>query len=302
MTPCDEAKRLRGSGAARYERGAEDGEAQRYRTLERKWQNEVGYALLDKLFEAPGSAAVFHWQWDRLISRLDLEKGGVVIEIGCGKGHFLRRLRALPRERQCTLVGVDLSRAVFSLPPYGLPGAQADGEFLPFRDACATSVFYGGSLHHIINYPAALREAIRILKPGGLLMIYEPVSSRFSQLVHRLLDPVVFRKTVYESPIDIRYKGAFRYELITDVLRSSHMELEESRSDFLAYPFTGCYAGSPFVRSERLMRLLMAIEDRISAFPLLNRIASVFAWRFTILARKPAGEGLRPGGPGGALV
>ena len=87
------------------------GDTDRYRRMEREWQDSVGYALLDKPYERPGSAAVFERQFDRLISLLDGAANGVVIEIGCGKGHFLERLstsRVAPR----TLVGLDLSRAV----------------------------------------------------------------------------------------------------------------------------------------------------------------------------------------------
>jgi hypothetical protein len=105
-------------------------------------------------------------------------------------------------------------------------------------------------------------------------------------VAHRLLDPIVFRKVVYESPIDIECKKDFQFERITETLREGDMQFEIHRSDFLAYPFTGCYAGSVFSRSERFMRLLMAIEDRIEAIPILRSLALIFSWRVTIVARK----------------
>jgi SAM-dependent methyltransferase len=261
-------------------------EADHYRRLERAWQDDIGCALLDKPYQNPGAEAVFLRQWDRLIAHLD-ERAQVLVEVGCGKGHFLEHLAAAAA-RPRLLIGVDLSRAVFALPARGLSGVQADGERLPFRDGCASCVLFDGSLHHMIDYPQALREAIRLLQPGGLLLIYEPLSSRFSQLVHRLLDPIIFRHVVYESPIDIKYKHAFQTDRIIAVLREQRMAFAVSRSDVLAYPFTGCYASSFFARRERFMRFLIAAEDRAMAIPLVNRIASVFAWRFTIAARKDA--------------
>jgi NDP-sugar pyrophosphorylase family protein/SAM-dependent methyltransferase len=267
----------------------EAAEAEHFKRLERRWQDEVGVALLDKPYEAPGSAAVFHKQWDQLIRRIDPARRGPVVEIGCGKGHFLRRVRDTLGDGERTLIGIDISRAVLQLPAHGLAGARADGEFLPFRDGSAAHVLFDGALHHVINYPAALREAMRILSPGGRLIIYEPSTSRFNNLVHRLLDPLVFRKAaVYESPIDIHYKTAFRQDVIVEVLHGSGMRVEESRSDFLAYPFTGCYAGSAFARSERFMRLLLAIEERVATLPVVRRAAAAFAWRFTIVATKDA--------------
>lgn len=270
---------------------AVDDEARHFRALERAWQDETGYALLDKPYETPGSEAVFHHQWQRLIDRLD-RGTRVLVEIGCGKGHFLEHLRRSPGAPPLP-VGVDLSRAVYALPARGLAGVQADGEHLPFRDGSVDCVLYDGSLHHMIDYAHGLREAIRILAPGGLLLIYEPLSSRFSQLIHRVLDPIIFRHVVYESPIDIHYKHAFQMHRITDVLRQQGLPFDVARSDFLAYPFTGCYASSVFSRSERFMRFLIAAEERVQATPLLNRLAAVFAWRFTIAARKPVVAGSR---------
>lgn len=266
---------------------ASQAEADHFKILEREWQDEVGVTLLDKPYEMPGSAAVFYKQCDQLIRQIDPARSGPVVEIGCGKGHLLRRVRDAIGNGDRPLIGIDISRAVLQLPAHGLAGVRADGEFLPFRDGSVTHVLFDGALHHVINYPAALREAVRILCPGGRLIIYEPSTSRFNNVVHRLLDPIVFRKAaVYESPIDIRYKTAFRQDVIVDLLRQSGLRVEESRSDFLAYPFTGCYAGSVFARSERFMRLLLAIEERVAALPLLHRAAEAFAWRFTIVATK----------------
>jgi NDP-sugar pyrophosphorylase family protein/ubiquinone/menaquinone biosynthesis C-methylase UbiE len=262
-------------------------EADRYRALERAWQDEVGCHLLDKPYEQAGSAAVFEWQSDRLIELLDRTRDGVVVEIGCGKGHFLSRMQSVTAAPQRTLVGLDQSRAVFDLPAHGLAGVQADGECLPFRTASADYVIFDGSLHHCIDYPRALHEAARVLAPNGSLIIFEPVVSRFSTVVHRLLDPIAFRScAVYESPIDIRYKAAFRQEVVTRVLGQLGLRVRERYSDFLAYPFTGCYAGSLFGRSERFMRLLIALERQIAMVPILGRLARTFAWRFTIVATR----------------
>jgi ubiquinone/menaquinone biosynthesis C-methylase UbiE len=266
-------------------------EAIRYRRMEREWQNSIGYALLDKPYDQPGSAVVFECWCDRLISELEAQPYGVLIEIGCGKGHFLERVRSASAAAPRMLVGLDLSRAVHSLPEKGLVGVQADGERLPFRDASATSVVFDGALHHCIDYAGALREAVRVLAPGGLLVLFEPVSSRFSQLMHKLLDPIVERAGEYESPIDVHYKSAFRQETVRRVLEEQGLELRESRSDFLAYPFTGCYAGSIFARNARVMRWLLAAEEWLARVPLLREFGALLAWRFTIVAVKPAARG-----------
>jgi hypothetical protein len=74
--------------------------------------------------------------------------------------------------------------------------------------------------------------------------------------------------------------------VITDVLQRLGLRVRTSRSDFLAYPFTGCYAGSAFGRNERFMRFLMAMEDWVENVPGLSWIGQLLAWRFTIIATK----------------
>ena len=259
-----------------------------HRRLEREWQNSVGHALLDKPHAEAGSAAVFGHQFDRIAELLRDAPPGVLVEVGCGKGHLLRRLRDKPWLAGRALVGLDLSRAVFALPPDGLAGVEGDGETLPFRQGSLAALVYDGALHHLIDYPQALREAMRVLAPGGMLVIFEPVSSAFSRLVHRVLDPIIFRKTVYESPIDQLYKARFREDVIVRVLREGLRVVAYDRSDFLAYPFTGCYAGLVFGRSEPFMRRLLALEDVAWKAPVMRRVARALAWRFLIVAVKPS--------------
>ncbi|MGH0034469.1 MAG: class I SAM-dependent methyltransferase [Myxococcota bacterium] len=258
----------------------------RFRHLERQWQEEVGRHLLDVPHGAAGSRAVFAHQFGYVIDEIDFERGGFLVEVGCGKGHFLAEVGARCGSSGPTPVGIDLSRAVQDLPAKGLAGLRADGEALPFRDGSVSSVIYDGALHHLIDFRAALRTAHRILEPGGRILIFEPVSSPFTRLVHRVLDPIVFRKVMYESPIDQEYKDYFHEQVILDALRELGMEPSARRSDFLAYPLTGCYAGSAFGRSERLMKALLAVESWMMRVPVLRSLAAALCWRVLIVARK----------------
>lgn len=266
-------------------------EALHYKQLEKAWQDDVGREMLDVPHDQAGAHAVADRQFERLFAILDDVPPGPVVEIGCGKGHLLARLRATRPQRPGLLLGLDVSRAVTALPPLGLAGAMSDGEFLPLRTGSVAAVLYAGSLHHMIDYGAALREAVRVLRPGGLLLIYEPLTSWFSRAAHAVLDPIVFRVCgQYESPIDIRYKGTFREDVVVRVLREACMSVADvDHTDFLAYPFTGCYAGSVFSRSKPLMERLMALEERMATAPVLGRVGRALAWRFTVVAVKAAG-------------
>jgi len=273
------------------ERGAPpDSPAERdahFRRLERQWQEDVGQHLLDVPHGMPGSAAVFERQFQRVIDQLPLDAGGVIAEVGCGKGHFLAQARRTAGPGGPRFVGIDLSHAVHALPGKGLAGLQADGEALPFADGSLVAMVYDGALHHLIDYRAALHDAWRALAPGGRIVIFEPVSSPFTRLVHRVLDPFVFQQVEYESPIDQEYKHAFLEAPVLETLDELGMPWTLERTDALAYPMTGCYAGSVFARSLAWMRFVMAVEGFFERVPVLRRLLAVLAWRFLVVARKP---------------
>ena len=269
--------------------GELEGKDDRYRRLEREWQDEVGHELLDGPHEGVGSARVFKNQFHRIIEQIDLTQPGLVAEIGCGKGHFLTELQdaASQYSSAVKVLGVDVSKAVDALPDKGLTGICADGEALPFADGALKALVYDGALHHLIDYESAVREAYRTLQPGGQLILFEPVSSVFSRTVHRLLDPIIFEEVEYESPIDQEYKDHFREDKVIATLQQLGMKYTYRRTDFLAYPLTGCYAGSIFSRWPKFMLLLLRIEKICERVPVLKQVAAFFSWRFLLVADKP---------------
>ena len=262
-------------------------EADEFRRLEREWQNQVGKDLLDVPWQQEGAREVFERQFERIAVCLDLDAAGVVVEIGCGKGHLLEFLQGRCGPHGPTLVGIDVSEAAAGAREKGLLALRADGEFLPLPDESVSAFVYDGALHHLIDFEVGLRDAYRALKPGGSFVLFEPVSSPFSRLVHRILDPIVFKKVEYESPIDQHYKDFFEESRVFATLRDLGMPYTHCRTDFLAYPLTGCYAGSAFGRSPRLMKLLLGIESASSRLRVLRWLTGVVSWRFLIVATKP---------------
>ena len=261
-------------------------QASEFRRKEREWQNSVGKDLLDIPWQQEGAAQVFERQFERIASCLDLTLPGTIVEIGCGKGHLLSWLSQSIGPNGPRLVGIDVSEAVAGARERGLLGLRADGEFLPLRDESVRTVIYDGALHHLIDYEAGLEDAYRKLQPGGTFVLFEPVSSPFSRLVHRVLDPFIFSKVEYESPIDQHYKDFFEEKRILKTLENLGMTVSHRRTDFLAYPLTGCYAGLAFGRSPKLMRTLIGIENVVDKVPPLQKLAGIVAWRFLIVATK----------------
>ncbi|TSE00994.1 class I SAM-dependent methyltransferase [Skermania sp. ID1734] len=97
---------------------------------------------------------------------------GRALELGCGTGFFLLNLMQ---------AGVAATGSVTDLSPgmvkvalrnaehLGLPvdGRVADAEIIPYEDETFDLVVGHAVLHHIPDVEQALREVLRVLKPGG---------------------------------------------------------------------------------------------------------------------------------------
>ena len=141
-----------------------EAEAQEYRRLEREWQNSVGKGLLDVPWGQKGAALVFERQFNRIAECLDLASPGVIVEIGCGKGHLLSWLHKAASPEGPRLVGIDVSEAIAGVKQRGLLGLRGDGEFLPLRDESVRTIVYDGALHHLIEHLGCVGLAHALLR------------------------------------------------------------------------------------------------------------------------------------------
>jgi SAM-dependent methyltransferase len=91
---------------------------------------------------------------------------GTCLEVGCGTGVHA----ATVRELGWTPVGVDLSAGMLRHATGRLPAARADATRLPVRDASVPAVVAVMVHTDMPGYPGVLREAARVLRPGGVFV------------------------------------------------------------------------------------------------------------------------------------
>jgi SAM-dependent methyltransferase len=87
-----------------------------------------------------------------------------LLDIGCGSGYYAEILASLV-PGGVRYSGTDYSEAMIRCARTRYPATTfcvADATRLPWPDACFDIVFNGVSLMHIIDYPAAIREAARV--------------------------------------------------------------------------------------------------------------------------------------------
>lgn len=124
------------------------------------------------------------WQWsvhrrtfscfrDRVLA--GLRAGSEILDLGAGTGWLSNRLAQLGY-RPCAIdLSCDdhdgLGAARHYAPAW--PRVQAEFDHLPLGDSCADAAVFNASLHYSTDYARTLSEALRVLRPGGSIVILE---------------------------------------------------------------------------------------------------------------------------------
>jgi len=107
---------------------------------------------------------------DLLRRHVDLE-GKRILDIGCGVGAFVQRLG----EFSSDIHGTDVDRESVRRGAEALPNlALALGEHMPFKSGSFDVILLHEVLEHVDNDIETLREARRLLAPGGRIVIFCP--------------------------------------------------------------------------------------------------------------------------------
>ena len=97
--------------------------------------------------------------------------GKRILDLGCGEGRFSRILA----QRGGRTVGIDPIRRLVKEAQRHASGveryAMASGEQLPFADQSFDAVVAYLCLIDIPDFRAAIRESVRVLRPGGVMLV-----------------------------------------------------------------------------------------------------------------------------------
>jgi ubiquinone/menaquinone biosynthesis C-methylase UbiE len=170
--------------ASQPDRGREDTERRRAAdSLERTYRNYLANPRKQRSWAAdnPGNVAIREQLAAAVRDHADtcLARNGEALDIGCGSGWMLAQLAASGIDEP-RLHGIDLLERRVEAAQQRLPAADlrvADARHLPYPDAGFALVLLLLCLSSIPDrrdVGIALRDAKRVLAPGGLLLVYEP--------------------------------------------------------------------------------------------------------------------------------
>jgi ubiquinone/menaquinone biosynthesis C-methylase UbiE len=107
---------------------------------------------------------------------LRLEAGDTVLDAACGSGNFTRDLGQQVGDGGLA-VGLDLSSSMAATAVREAAGpnvayVRGDAVRLPFADGVFDAIFCFGALHHFSEPFTALDHMVRVLVPGGRIVIF----------------------------------------------------------------------------------------------------------------------------------
>ena len=194
-----------------------------------------------------------------------------VLDNGCGTGDLIRDIVPCGR----VLIGSDISKAMIKSARDSIGEKEnitwvvSPSESLPFADSIFDVICFRGALHHMADEISSLREAYRVLRNGGLLMLSEPNDDSIFLRVPRKIakrrmarfgrDHKAFRskkwlKTIGEIGFSIEYTKYF---------------------SFLSQPLCGMSDLLPLMRilpfSKTMAKLLVGFDEICSRLPVIKR-------------------------------
>jgi ubiquinone/menaquinone biosynthesis C-methylase UbiE len=235
-------------------------------------------------------------------------KDARILDIGSGIGSFVvacrkRGLQAVGVEpdrigQGGRLSAIQIARRRLREPVFAI----AVGESLPFQDQCFDCVTMNQVMEHVSDQRAVLREAVRVLKPGGMLYVACPNYLRFYEPHYKIfwlpLLPKLFGRLYLRcrgrNPIlldQLTYTTNFRLRRLLEELGEEYSVVDTHESQFLKKCVNGSFAS----RRARVVGQLIGIPG----FGLLIRAGALWFLRVTqggcemLVLRKTSSRGGR---------
>jgi len=208
---------------------------------------------------------------------------GATLELGGGIGNL--------KEKIGSLISSDIQFAPWL-------DLVADAQKLPFAAGSLSNIVMLDVLHHI-EFPSLLfRDAARVLRPGGRIVMVEPAITFGSTLFFRILhhEPVMMNVDPLDEGAPDRHRDPYSSNqaiptlLVTRYREEFHAKFADLRISevrwfsFIAYPCSGGFKSWSLI-GESVARKLLWFEKRLERL-----FGHLFGFRLLIVIEKKLGH------------
>jgi ubiquinone/menaquinone biosynthesis C-methylase UbiE len=207
---------------------------------------------------------------------LNLSTGLSVLEVGCGLGDDAFRMGTIVGSNG-VVVGVDASVRMIEEAVVRIPAnicvefAQADARDLPFMDESFARCRVDRTLQHIKDPQQAIREMLRVLKPGGLLLAYDNDWGTFS-ISGSDEESTKIIETLWEESFTNKWIGRYL----------KHYFLEAGLQNVVIEPSVSVL--TDFELADRVYNLLQTVKRAVEAGCLFRVVADEWVSELQLLS------------------
>ena len=134
---------------------------------------------------------------ERLRELLQLPAAGRFLDLGGGTGQVAQALRGFVDE----IVVLDESVGMLRQARLkGLPAVRGEAERLPFANGAFARILLVDTFHHLRDQRQAAAELLRVLAPGGRLVIEEPDVERTPVRLIALAEKLILMRSHFFAP------------------------------------------------------------------------------------------------------
>jgi len=143
---------------------------------------------------------------ERLCALLGLPAAGRMLDVGGGTGRASALLR--PMVDQIVVCDLSLPMLTRAAAKQGMNPVMARAEKLPFGDASFERILVVDALHHFKDQRRVMAELLRLLKPGGKMVVEEPdIRTKWVKIV-ALIEKLALMRSRFHSAEEIARMAA----------------------------------------------------------------------------------------------